>query len=182
VLVHAVVDEAPPEPLAQLARQRLPGRVLDEDDRIGAESMSLGDLRERLRRLGQRLAGQRPRVDLEVVFAGQRDLEDARPQLPDFRLPVEAEEARLRVEDAVAVLGETGEELLGALEAKTPVDDGKTKDVEPAGRRKRRDAFGDASAQEPYLATAPARAVPDKTRPAGRCSRRPLERRRFLEG
>jgi hypothetical protein len=91
------------------------------------------------------------------VVPRQGDLEDALGKRPQLGLSIEAEEAGPKVEDAVAVGGEAGQQLLGPLESETPIDDRKAENVEPLGGRKRRDALGDGSAQGPYLATDRAR-------------------------
>ncbi len=68
-------------------------------------------------------------------------------------LAVEAQKPGLRIEDAVAVGRERLQELLRALDAEAPVDDGETEDVKTAGGRKRLRGIGACVAQERYLAT-----------------------------
>jgi len=53
----------------------------------------------------------------------------------------------------VPVGGESGEELLGPLEAETPVDDREAKQVEAPGRREIFRKSDGCLAQETYLAT-----------------------------
>jgi hypothetical protein len=104
------------------------------------------------------------------VLAGQRDLGHALGDRSNLRLAVEAEESRPGVEDAVAVGREARQQLLGALEPESPVDDRKAEDVEPLGGRKGGGAFRRCSAQGPYLATARRRKrkkAGEPARPAG---------------
>jgi hypothetical protein len=109
-------------------------------------------IRDRAEGLFQGLPSQRLRVDVEVVLARQGDLEDVVGDPLEARLAIEAQKASLRIEDAVPLRGEPREQLLRALEPEPPVDDRKTKDVEPLGGWRGRGAPGGFSAQEPYLA------------------------------
>jgi hypothetical protein len=141
VLIEAVVDEPPAVTLPEPARERLPGGVLDEKDDV-AETFPLRERLDPPLGLGERLPLERAIVEVEVVLARERDLEDALGQRPDLGVPVEAQEGGLQVEDTVPVFGEPRQQLLRALEAESPFDDGKAENVEACG-----------AAQGPYLAT-----------------------------
>jgi hypothetical protein len=71
------------------------------------------------------------------VLARKRHLEDAlgARNRRDRRLPVEPQEARPRIEDAVPGRREARQELLRPLEPEAPVDDRQAEQVEPLGRR-----------------------------------------------
>jgi hypothetical protein len=138
VLVEAVVDETPAAPLAQPARERLPERVLDEEDGV-LDALVRRDAEQRLLGLAKRLPVEPGRVEVDVGLPGQPDVEDVPGESGDARVAVEPEERGAQVEDPVAVGGEPREELLRPLEPKGPVDDREGDQVEaPLGGAARR--------------------------------------------
>jgi hypothetical protein len=174
VLVEAVVNHRPAEPLPQAPRERLPGRILDEDDGV-PDPGAFDQFLERVERLFERLSLERARVDVEVVFSGQAHLEDAVADARDLEIPIETLETGLCVEDAVPVGGERREQLLRALEPEAPIDDRETKQVEAPGRREVFESENGCFTQETYLATKK-RAGP-KARPEDGGTVEPVRRR-----
>jgi hypothetical protein len=131
VLVEAVVDEPPAASRAETPGQRLPERVLHEEDRV-LDALVGSDPQERVLGLLERIVLEPARVDVQRGDAGNGDVEDVLRQARDARLAVEPEKRGAQVEDAMAVRREAREQLLRPLEPEVPVDDREGDQVEAA--------------------------------------------------
>lgn len=130
-LVHAVVDDLPAVELLEPRRERRPERQLHQAYRVG-ESHALEEISEDLHEAAEILLLQPPAVDVELARA-----EDQLAHSIGFldQLPgglVGGQEAGGReVGHAMAVASHLEGQLLGALKAEVPIDDGKDDHVEP---------------------------------------------------
>ncbi len=124
--VETVVDDFPAEPFAQREGERRPERALDEKGRF-VELVLLARAGQRVDRVREALARKTPLARILARHAGDREERDARGDADG--LPRGSRPSQHAVEDALAAPRERLRELLWALAAVRPGDDGKEHDV-----------------------------------------------------